>query len=212
MRTVFLDLDGTLVDPKPGITDAMRYALRALGRPVPEADELHWVIGPSLLESFTALGVPDPQAALDLYRARYTAGGMYDTEVYLGIPEVLCALKARGDRLILMTAKPHVYARKITARLGLTEWLDAEYGPELDGTRNDKAELLAHAIEELAVAPGQAVMVGDRRHDIAAARANGVASLAATWGYGNAEEWSRADAQCARVADLVDLIASLVPA
>ncbi len=209
---MFLDLDGTLVDPKPGITDAVRYALRELGRPVPEADDLHWVIGPPLLESFSALGVPDPREALDLYRKRYTAGGMYDTEVYPGVPQVLAALKARGDRLILMTAKPHAYARKITKRLGLAERLDREYGPELDGTRNDKAELLAHAMVELGVTPEQAVMVGDRRHDIAAARANEIPSVAVTWGYGMAEEWRDADAICEQVADLVNTITGLLPA
>ena len=210
--TVFLDLDGTLVDPKPGITDSVRYALRQLGQPVPAADDLHWVIGPPLLESFASLGVPDHQAALDLYRARYSAGGMYDAEVYAGIPEVLQWLKARGDRLVLMTAKPHVYARKITARLGLAAWLDAEYGPELDGTRNDKAELLAHAMAEVGVTSKQAVMVGDRSHDIAAARANGIGSVAVTWGYGTKEEWRRTDAVCARPADLVELITRLLPA
>ena len=211
MRTVFLDLDGTLVDPKPGITDTVRYALRELGQPVPRADDLHWVIGPPLLESFATLGVPDPQEALDLYRVRYTAGSMYDTEVYPGIPAALAALKARGDRLVLMTAKPHVYARKITERLGLAAWLDAQYGPELDGTRNDKAELLGHAMAELGVAPVQAVMVGDRRHDIAAARANGIGSLAVAWGYGMAEEWREADTVCKRVPDLPDAITSLLP-
>ncbi len=211
MRTVFLDLDGTLVDPKPGITDALRHALRQLGQPVPEPAALHWVIGPPLLESFAALGVPDPQAALDLYRARYVAGGMYDTAVYPGIPEVLAALTARGDRLVLMTAKPHVYARKITARLGLAAWLDAEYGPELDGTRNDKAELLAFAMAELGVAPECAVMVGDRRHDIAAARGNRVASVAVAWGYGAPEEWRGADRVCALVPELVAAIAELLP-
>ncbi len=209
---MFLDLDGTLVDPKPGITDAVRFALRELGRPVPDADELLWVIGPPLLESFAALGVPDPQDALDHYRTRYSAGGMYDTEVYSGIPAVLTELKTRGHQLVLMTAKPHVYARKITARLGLADWLDAEYGPELDGTRNDKAELLGHAMAELGVAPEHSVMVGDRRHDIAAARANGIRSVAVAWGYGKTEEWHGADTVCAQVPDLPGAIAGLLAA
>lgn len=68
---VFLDLDGTLTDPKPGITGAVRHTLKALNLPVPEADALDWVIGPPLDDSFAQLGVPDPAQALQIYRERY---------------------------------------------------------------------------------------------------------------------------------------------
>lgn len=72
MAAIFLDLDGTLTDPKPGITGAVRYALTQVGLVAPSADQLEWVIGPSLLDSFRKLGTPDPAHALAIYRARYS--------------------------------------------------------------------------------------------------------------------------------------------
>lgn len=188
MAAIFLDLDGTLTDPKPGITGAVRHALLSLGLPAPHPDDLTWTIGPPLIDSFRRLGAPDPEAALGLYRAHYNAGGLYDAVVFPGILASLDAMRSAGHRLYLATAKPHAYARKITAHFGIAPYLSDEFGPELDGTRNDKAELLAHALDVTGEDPDASVMVGDRHHDIVAARANGIAALAVAWGYGAADE------------------------
>ena len=197
MGAVFLDLDGTLTDPKPGITGSVQHALRCLDMPVPEADDLEWVIGPALLDSFARLGAPDPAAALEIYRARYTETGLFEAHVYDGIPAALDAIAAAGHRLFLMTAKPHIYARRITAGFGLDTHLEAQFGPELDGTFNDKAELLAHALQRLGVDPRDSVMVGDRSYDQIAARKNGLRFIAADWGYGRGSELDGADLRCA---------------
>jgi phosphoglycolate phosphatase len=188
MAAIFLDLDGTLTDPKPGITGAVRHALLSLGLPAPEADDLTWTIGPPLIDSFRRLGAPDPEVALAHYRAHYNAGGLYDAVVFPGILPSLDQMRAAGHRLYLATAKPHAYARKITAHFGIAPYLAAEFGPELDGTRNDKADLLAHALDVTGEDPATAVMVGDRHHDIDAARANGMAAIAVAWGYGADDE------------------------
>lgn len=188
MAAIFLDLDGTLTDPKPGITAAVRHALLSLGLSAPSSDELAWTIGPPLIDSFRRLGAPDPQAALDLYRAHYNAGGLYDATVFPGILPSLAAMQDAGHRLYVATAKPHAYARKITAHFGLAPFMTAEFGPELDGTRNDKAELLAHALDLTGEDPADAVMVGDRHHDIDAARANRMDAIAVAWGYGTGDE------------------------
>jgi len=110
MIPVFLDLDGTLTDPKPGITRSIVHALEALGHDAPDPDSLTWAIGPSLVDSFARLGVADPEAALGLYRARYTEVGLFENRVYEGIPEALAALRDAGHRLFVATAKPHAYA------------------------------------------------------------------------------------------------------
>ncbi|MDF0602327.1 HAD hydrolase-like protein [Psychromarinibacter sp. C21-152] len=200
MRAVFLDLDGTLTDPKPGITGAAAHALETLGLPVP--DDLTWIIGPPLIDSFRRLGAPDPEKALGLYREVYAAGRMFENAVYPGIPQALAAMRAAGARLYLATAKPHVYATRITAHFGLDAYLDEQFGPELDGTRNDKAELLAWALARTGAEPGTCVMVGDRRQDFVAAAANGMRSVGVTWGYGSAEELALADRLCDAPADL----------
>lgn len=196
-RTVFFDLDGTLTDPRPGIVRSVLHALDGLNLPVPGADELDWVIGPPLIESFARLGAPKPEEALALYRERYASVGLFENRVFDGIPTALETLSDRY-RLCVATAKPHVYARRITAHFGLARHFAAEFGPELDGTRNDKAELLAHALDRLGLAAEACVMVGDRRHDFDAATAVGMASIAVTWGYGPQDELARAGSVCTR--------------
>jgi len=195
MAAVFLDLDGTLTDPKPGITAAVQYALEKVGLSVPPADELTWVIGPPLLDSFAELGAPDPQEALEHYRTQYdNGGGLTEARVHPGVPEGLDALRAAGHRLYVATAKPIYVARKVTAHFGLAPFFDAEFGPGMDGTLNDKADLLAHALAETSEDAAQSVMVGDRHHDMRAARMNGMPSIAVTWGYGRAGEHDGAHA------------------
>lgn len=210
MKTVFLDLDGTLTDPKPGITLSAVYALEKVGVPAPPAEELTWMIGPALLWSFEKLGVPDPQAALEAYRERYTDTGLFENRVFDGIPEVLSTLRDSGFQMCIATAKPHAYARRITEKFGLAPFMAHEFGPELDGTRNDKAELLAHALQVTGADPDSSVMIGDRHHDFDAARANGMASIAVTWGYGSDAEWQGATHICRAVADIPGAVRSLL--
>lgn len=211
MSTVFLDLDGTLTDPKPGITNCVNHALAQLGLPQRDPDALEWVIGPALLDSFTRLGADDPQAALDLYRERYSTIGLLENSLYDGVLETLKTLRKMGYVLHLATAKPHVYARKITAHFGLDQFLQEQFGPELDGTRNDKGELLAHALERLELDPADCLMVGDRHHDFDAARAVGMRSIGVEWGYGQPQEVQQADARCTRVSELTAIVAKLTP-
>ena len=207
--SVFLDLDGTLTDPKPGITSAVIHALKALGQNAPDADELEWVIGPPMDSSFAKLGVSDPQMALDLYRAHYTQGGLFDAYVYDGVLEALKDIAGQGWKQYLATAKPHAYALKITEHFGLNRWMAAEFGPELDGTRNDKGELLAYALDGLRQDPSTCVMVGDRGSDLRAARHVGMKFVGVTWGYAQSGELENADAICRDPSHLVSTIAGL---
>lgn len=206
--TVFLDLDGTLIDPKPGIIGSVQYALRQMGQEPPAMEALTWAIGPPLRKTFTQLlGEDQAEAAVAHYRTFYSGGAMYDCEVYAGIPETLGRLAADGHRLIVVTAKPHVFARPIVSRLGLETYVSAVYGPELDGTRDNKAELLAHVLSAEGIAPSTAFMVGDRQFDILAAVANGVAGVGVTWGYGSADELRGAGARllCHAPSDLLEM-------
>jgi phosphoglycolate phosphatase len=211
--SVFLDLDGTLTNPAEGICGSMADALAALDLPVPEdpVAELAWAIGPPLIDSFAKLGAPDPAAALAQYRRSYQSGGMFKAHLYPGIPEALGEMAAKTP-LYLATAKPHAYAVKITAHFGLAPHLSQQFGPELDGTRNDKAELLAYACDTLGIDPTTAVMVGDRAMDARAARANGMGFVGVRWGFGAPEELKGADRFCHHARELPAAVAAVAAA
>lgn len=210
---VLLDLDGTLIDPKPGILGSIRYALERMGHPEPPPfEDLHWAIGPPLRATFARLlGEAQAEDAVGHYRENYRNGAMYDCEVYAGIPELLAGLAAQGHRLFIVTAKPRVFAGPIAERVGLAPHISGIYGPELDGTRDDKRELLGYVLQREGIQPDRAVMIGDRKFDILAARANAVAGIGITWGYGTAEELDEAGphALCHTPGQLADAIADL---
>ena len=189
-RHILFDLDGTLVDPKPGILGSIQYALRRLGAPVPPIEELSWAIGPPLRTTFPRL-LGDPartEEAVHLYRENYRNGAMYDAVVYPGVPAALDTLASAGCRLIVATAKPHFFARPIVQRFALAGYFAGIYGPELDGTNDSKADLIAHIVERERIQTAHAVMVGDREHDIVAARRNNIGAVGVTWGYGSRDE------------------------
>lgn len=206
---VFLDLDGTLTDSKPGITRSFAHALKMMGVVPPPLDELTWVIGPALIDSFAKFDVDDPQVALDHYREMYAGGALFENSVYAGIPEALGAMKGSGLKLYLATAKAHVHARKITARFELADYLSQEFGPELDGTRKNKGDLLTYALGITGINAEDSVMVGDRIHDIEAARFVGMRSVGVTWGYGPLAETSQAEVLCENPGELPAVVAEL---
>lgn len=213
ITTVLLDLDGTLTDPALGITNCIAYALSRLDAMVPPAKELHFAIGPPLRGSFaTLLGTEDPvtiERAMVLYRERFADIGLFENTVYDGVPEMLTTLKARNRRLLLATAKPHVYAQRILAHFAIDTPFDGVYGSELDGTRQHKGDLLTYLIDRERIDRAGAVMIGDRHHDIDAARANGCRAIGVTYGYGITAELSHADRLCNSPGDVVDAIEEL---
>jgi phosphoglycolate phosphatase len=207
---LFFDLDGTLTDPKPGITGSIQYALRKLDRPVPSQDELAWCIGPPLRASFvTLLGGEDlADRAVELYRERFGDTGLFENSVYPDIEPVLAALSRLRVRMFVATSKPHVFARRIIDHFGLACHFEHVFGSELDGTRVHKADLLAYVLEQTGVEPSRTLMIGDRSHDVLGAKANGMDAVGVTYGYGSREELIAAGALylCASPREILDVI------
>jgi len=194
---VLLDLDGTLTDPREGITRCIRHALTVLDRPVPPVSELLTWIGPPLHDSFRDLFDGDDalaRRAVGHYRERFAGTGLYENAVYPGIERALDRLVGRGSRLVLATAKPEVYALRIVAHFGLDSRLQGVFGSRLDGGLTDKAELIAHILNRTGADAAETVMVGDRRHDMVGARANDVRPIGVGWGYGTHRELREAGA------------------
>ena len=211
MDTIFFDLDGTLTDPKPGITRSIQYALQKLDHPtIPTEDELTWCIGPPLRTSFVKmLGDPVADRAVALYRERFSDIGLYENRVYDGIGEVLITLRAAGHRLFVATSKAHVFADRIIDHFGLRDHFEHVFGAELDGTRADKSDLLAYALKQAAVDPSKTLMIGDRSHDMVGAKNNGMQRIGVLYGYGSRDELLQAGAQhvCATPGEIVRCIA-----
>lgn len=190
---VFFDLDGTLTDPYVGISRSIRHAMRALN--VEPVDDLRWCIGPSLLASLSTLvGARRAKDALALYRERFSDVGWKENTPYEGIRHVLSDLKERGHALYVATAKPKVFADRIVDHFEFREFFTAVYGPELDGRFGDKSDLLKMALVE-SPQKRQAIMIGDRQHDMIAARDNGLYPVGVSYGFGSVDELKSSGAE-----------------
>lgn len=215
MDAILFDLDGTLTDPREGITRCLAHALERLGREPPPLDQLTFAIGPPLRASLAQLLGTESHAEVELalahYRERFADVGLFENAPYEGIAEALAALRRAKLPLFVATSKPRVYAERIVRHFTLDAHFEAVHGCELDGTREDKRDLLAHLLPRHAIDPGRAVMVGDRGVDMVAARHHGVHALGVTWGYGTREELLAAGAQslCATPAGLGICVARL---
>lgn len=189
---LLFDLDGTLTDPKTGITRCIQYALTMLGRDAPHADELEWCIGPPLRHSFARLLDSSDEGlvtqALLLYRERFAETGLYENRVYEGIPEVLSALRRQGYRLFLATAKPRIFAERILDHFDLADFFETIHGSDLNGQLTDKPSLVRHILATEGLPPDRTMIIGDRRYDIIGGKANGLQTGAVTYGYGSREE------------------------
>jgi phosphoglycolate phosphatase len=210
MDTIFFDLDGTLTDPKPGITRSIRYALQKLDQAdIPTEDELTWCIGPPLRSSFVKmLGEDSADRAVSLYRERFSDIGLYENRVYDGIDDVLTTLKQSGHRLFVATSKAHIYADRIIDHFGLRPHFERVFGAELDGTRSDKSHLLEYALKETATDPARSLMIGDRSHDMVGAGNNGIKGIGVLYGYGSRDELIGAGARqvCATPGEILGCI------
>lgn len=207
-----LDLDGTLSNSAPGILRSASVTLASLGLPVPEPEVLLAFVGPPLPVSLRAHGVPEHRIleAIEAYRAEFEAGGMWESAPFPGIGEQLERLRAAGLTLAVATSKPEGYARQICERWGLDRLVDGVFGAPPDHIPSTKATVIAHALEELGPArvpeASRIIMVGDRHHDVEGAAENGIACLAAGWGYGDPGELEGAVAVVAEVAGLADAV------
>jgi phosphoglycolate phosphatase len=189
VEAIFFDLDGTLTDPKEGITGCIQHALERMGEPVPSKNDLTWCIGPPLVDSFSELVGPERAAeGVALYRQRFSSVGLFENEVYHGIPEVLMSLAGKYP-LYVASSKPLVFVDRILAHFELAQLFVRTFGSGLDGTLQDKSELLAHALNETDQTGSKSLMIGDRRHDAIGAANNKMQFIGALYGYGSVDEF-----------------------
>ncbi len=206
---ILFDLDGTLTDPKEGITKSVQYALRAYGIDEPDLDKLCPFIGPPLSDSFREYyGFSEAQVrgAIDYFHEYFTDKGKFENKVYPGIREMLERLKAAGLTLAVATSKPEVFAVEILEHFDLLSYFTLVGGADMEETRVRKGDVIAYTLERLQTTPEESriLMVGDRKHDIIGAHENKIPCAAVLYGYGSREEFleNGADYQIATVEEL----------
>lgn len=198
---LLFDLDGTLTDPKIGITTCVQYALKSFGIEEPDLDKLEPFIGPPLKDSFMEfyqLDETQAEEAIAKYRERFQSVGMFENKVYPGIKKLLRRCKRKGAVLAVASSKPEIFVKKILEHFHLAQYFDVIVGSELDGRKTAKEEVVYEALHQLFpkgdIDYDNTVMIGDRKFDIQGAKDNKVVSVGVSYGYGSFEELREAHA------------------
>ncbi len=213
-QTILFDLDGTLTNPALGITNSLAYALEKFNIEVTDKKELYRFIGPPLqdsFENFYHFSKEDSLKAVDFYRDYFRHKGLYENEVYQGIPDLLERLKAQGKKLLVATSKPEEFARQILKHFDLYNNFDFIASASMDGIRRQKGDIIAYGLATAQISDrSSAVMIGDRKHDIIGARENNLETIAVLYGFGSQEELEKAGAKdmAKTVADLRKILLS----
>jgi phosphoglycolate phosphatase len=212
-RAVLFDLDGTIMDSRPGIVAGMANALAAVGIEVAEDHDWGPYLGPPLREIFTTKHGMTPtqvDVAVAAYLDHYEAGGgMYDNAVYPGMADLLSRLRAEDRVVAVATSKRAFLAEAILGHFELRPFVAHVGGAARDGTGGRKHEVITATLAALDVPPGpDVVMVGDRHHDIDGGTMLGVSTIGVEWGYGEPGELAAAGADRI-VATTAELAAAL---
>ncbi|MBM7586019.1 phosphoglycolate phosphatase [Bacillus pakistanensis] len=193
-KVILFDLDGTLSDPKVGITKSVQYALQKMSISVNDLTKLEIFIGPPLQDSFSeeyGFNEKEVKRAIELYRERFVEKGMFENHLYPGIQQLLERLKTNNKLIVIATSKPTLFAEKIVDYFQIDPYFDLIVGSNLDGSRISKTEIIKYAMDQYPEYENeQFLMIGDRKHDVIGANNNQISSIGVTFGYGTYEELS----------------------
>ena len=196
---ILFDLDGTLTDPREGITKSVQYALAKMGIEEPDLSALEHFIGPPLYDEFRrCYNFDDAQAkqAIAAYRERFSVHGWKENILFDGVPAMLQTLRDAGKTLAVASSKPTVFVEKILELFGIAPYFDAVSGATLDGSISTKAQVVEQALAMLSVEDRKdVVLVGDRMHDVEGARLCAIDCVGVTFGFGGLRELQQAGAK-----------------
>lgn len=197
-KAILFDLDGTLTESGEGITKSVQYALEKLGKPEEDREKLNVFVGPPLLEQFmkyAELNEEEARLGVTYYRERYSVIGIYENKLYPGITEMLDRLLEKGYTLAVASSKPEYFVQKVLEYFQLEKYFQVIVGSEMSGSRTKKAEVIEEALKRLNLSEhrDQAIMVGDKEHDVLGARQAGIQCVAVSYGYGTMEELVQAN-------------------
>lgn len=211
MEYILFDLDGTVTDSQLGIKNSVAYALNYFGINVDNMEDLNKYIGPPLRQSFinfAGLSEENSHIGMTKYREYYEPKGIFENELYSGIVDLFEKLKINNKKIVLATSKPWIYAEIILEHFNIKKYFDFVAGSELNGVRTNKADVIKYAIDKFNIDIDNAVMIGDREHDILGAKYNGVKTIGVLYGFGSKEELENAgvDYIAENTKDIYDII------
>lgn len=205
--TVIFDMDGTLTDSVPLITEAVVEVISHYHLAEQTPQELKRFVGPPLRIGFKQyLDLPEEllDEAVEVYRSYYRPR-MTQVPLFAGIENLLQRLRAKGVKTAVASSKLEELVRDIAQATGMSPYLDCVAGTqEKSGTsaenprdvanpqlRRGKEGVIRYALEQLAVPGplGRVVMVGDREDDYQAACNIGIDVIGVSWGAGSREEF-----------------------
>lgn len=188
---ILFDLDGTLTNPRLGIGNSLRYALRQMQIDGYSDEILSQFIGPPLQVGFkTLFGMSESHTvlAVEHFRAYFGDKGLYENEPYQGISELLEELHLSGKRIYVVTSKLEKYAQMIIRHFGFDRYIDDLQGAEYTGNHSGKGQLISQLMERNRIMPSSSVvMIGDTPYDIRGAKEQNISSIAVTYGFGTPE-------------------------
>lgn len=190
-NTILFDLDGTLTDPKAGITKSIQYSLKHFGIYEDNLDDLNKFIGPPLKDSFKEYyNFSDINAdmAVKKYREYFSDKGIFQNKLYTGIIELLDKLYNENKELIIATSKPKIFAERILKYFNMDKYFKYVCGSNLDGTLSKKGEVISYALKQCKCEKDNVIMVGDRKYDIIGAKEAKIHSIGVLYGYGSYRE------------------------
>ncbi len=209
---ILFDLDGTVTDPKEGITNSVAYSLKSYGIEVEDKNELCKFIGPPLYASYMKYyGFSEEKAieAVDRYREYYSVKGIFECFLYPFMETLLKNLNKAGKTVVIATSKPEYFARQVLEHFGVDKYFYHIAGATMDGHRIEKADIIKYAFNNMGITDmSKAVMIGDRKFDILGAKVLGMDSIGVTYGYGSREELTKAGATyiCEGVEDIEKIL------
>jgi phosphoglycolate phosphatase len=215
-RVAVFDLDGTLVDAVVDIASGINELLQARGLRPLVREEATSLLGDGLrvfaARAFSLRDSTISESECDAFVAQYIAHPVVNTQLYPGVLSSLKALTQAGWRLAVCTNKVEAAAKAILETLHVLEYFDVVCGADTIEFSKPDPRHIEQTLARAGLLKCPAVMVGDNAADVAAARAYGIPSIFAAWGYGHRDMSEGADKIAERFSDLLVLLPSLVSA
>jgi phosphoglycolate phosphatase len=192
IRSITIDLDGTLLDTVPDLAAAANAMLRELGRPELPIETIAAFIGRGI-PKLVARCLPDlDDDAVDqaqaVFRRHYAVENGRRSRLFPGVLEGLQAFRAAGLPMAVITNKAAAFTEPLLVATQLNSWFEfAVSGDTLAHKKPHPAQLL-HACERMGTVPAENLHIGDSHHDAVAARAAGCPVFIVPYGYNEGED------------------------